>query len=225
MVKVMNNNDLKSNNIEQKEIDQLVELAKSDSFFMEDLLVKLYPYIVNIANKYIKKYNGLCELDDLIQIGSLAVLKAVDKYDPEVGVHFTTYAYHYIEGYIQNELNAEYNKTKNDIHVQSSVDDVENSENSNESEMEQFIYNNSSSSENETNQSNKTDLEYYIYNSNLDQRQIEIFSQKEGINTKQMSISELATKYNLSETRIYQIYNKALIKIKTKMDKDGLIVK
>lgn len=224
-MKVMNNNDLKSNALEQNEIDQLVELAKSDSFFMEDLLVKLYPYIVNIAKKYIKKYNGLCELDDLIQTGSLAVLKAVDKYDPEVGDHFTTYAYHYIEGYIKNELKAEYKKTKNDIHVQSSVDDDENSESSNESEMEQFIYNNSSSLENETNQSNKTDLEYYIYNSNLDQRQIEIFSQKEGINTKQMSISELATKYNLSETRIYQIYNKALIKIKTKMDKDGLIVK
>ena len=218
----MNNNDLKSNALEQKEIDQLVELAKSDSFFMEDLLVKLYPYIVNIAKKYIKKYNGLCELDDLIQTGSLAVLKAVDKYDPEAEAHFTTYAYHWIEGYIQNELDAEYKKTKNDIHVQSSVDDEENS---NESEMEQFIYSNSSSLENETNQSNKTDLEYYIYNSNLDQRQIEIFSQKEGINTKQMSISDLATKYNLSETRIYQIYNKALIKIKTKMDKDGLIVK
>ena len=221
-MKVMNNNDLKSNALEQKEIDQLVELAKSDSFFMEDLLVKLYPYIVNIAKKYIKKYNGLCELDDLIQTGSLAVLKAVDKYDPEAEAHFTTYAYHWIEGYIQNELDAEYKKTKNDIHVQSSVDDEENS---NESEMEQFIYSNSSSLENETNQSNKTDLEYYIYNSNLDQRQIEIFSQKEGINTKQMSISDLATKYNLSETRIYQIYNKALIKIKTKMDKDGLIVK
>ena len=221
-MKVMNNNDLKSNALEQKEIDQLVELAKSDSFFMEELLVKLYPYIKNIANMYIKKYNGLCELDDLKQIGSLAVVKAVDKYDPEVGDHFTTYAYHYIEGYIKNELKAEYKKTKNDIHVQSSVDDEENN---NESEMEQFIYNNSSSLENDTNQSNKTDLEYYIYNSNLDQRQIEIFSQKEGINTKQMSISELATKYNLSETRIYQIYNKALIKIKTKMDKDGLIVK
>ena len=66
----MNNNDLKSNALEQKEIDQLVELAKSDSFFMEELLVKLYPYIKNIAKKYIKKYNGLCELDDLKQIGS-----------------------------------------------------------------------------------------------------------------------------------------------------------
>ena len=43
-------------------------------------------------------------MDDLVQVGSVGLLKAIDKFDPEKGVNFTTYAVPVIVGEIKNHL-------------------------------------------------------------------------------------------------------------------------
>ena len=43
-------------------------------------------------------------MDDLVQVGSVGLLKAIDKFDPEKGVSFTTYAVPVIVGEIKNHL-------------------------------------------------------------------------------------------------------------------------
>ena len=49
--------------------------------------------------------------DDLIQEGSRALMEAVDRFDPNMGRAFSTYAFRYVRGYMLNLLNNPFNRT------------------------------------------------------------------------------------------------------------------
>ena len=57
--------------------------------------------VVSIASRY--RGNGL-DMDDLIQSGNLGLMVAAEKYDPERGFRFTTFAVHWICQYIRREI-------------------------------------------------------------------------------------------------------------------------
>ena len=72
---------------------------------------------VNCIYKLIKENTGLisrclrgvkvpdyCELEDLEQVGKIALIKAAQKYDPNKGCKFSTYAYYYVKGYITRTI-------------------------------------------------------------------------------------------------------------------------
>jgi RNA polymerase sigma-B factor len=56
---------------------------------------------------YAKLYGGACDRDDLYQTGCLALLKALDAYDPKKSASFTTYASHCIMGEIRHLVRSE----------------------------------------------------------------------------------------------------------------------
>ena len=45
-----------------------------------------------LARHLARRYRGRAELDDLEQVASLALLKAIDRFDPDRGIAFSTYA-------------------------------------------------------------------------------------------------------------------------------------
>lgn len=69
---------------------------------LRDQLVSRYLHLVqSIA----RRFSGMGEsLDDLVQEGSIGLLNAVDLFDPERGVKFSTYACHLITSQIQHYL-------------------------------------------------------------------------------------------------------------------------
>ena len=70
----------------------------------EELIVAYRPLVFWIAKKinFNKNNNNLSQ--DLIQEGMLALIHAVDKFEPERGFKFATYAFHRIRGQMINML-------------------------------------------------------------------------------------------------------------------------
>ena len=83
---VINNNPL----LTKKEEISLSRLAKKgDKKARKKLIESNYRLVISIAKKY---HRNNISFDDLIQESSIGLLKAVDKYDPELGYKFSTYA-------------------------------------------------------------------------------------------------------------------------------------
>ena len=61
---------------------------------LEQIIITNQNLIYSITH-YFEGYNNK---DDLFQVGALGLIKAYKKYDPNLGVKFTTYAYSYILG-------------------------------------------------------------------------------------------------------------------------------
>jgi RNA polymerase sporulation-specific sigma factor len=80
----------------------LIEKAQSgDEEAREEIIVQNTGLVKNIALKYI---NSGHEFDDLLQIGFIGLLKAVDRFDPKFDVMFSTYAVPMILGEIKRHL-------------------------------------------------------------------------------------------------------------------------
>ena len=59
-----------------------------DEHVRAELVARLLP----LARRLARRYGDRDEYDDLVQVASFALLKAIDRYDPSRGVRFSTYA-------------------------------------------------------------------------------------------------------------------------------------
>jgi len=76
--------------------------ASSRDMVARDVLVEQYlPLAYAVARKF-TSYG--VELEDLQQVGAMALLKALDRYDPDKGVKFTTFATPCVIGEIRNYI-------------------------------------------------------------------------------------------------------------------------
>lgn len=73
----------------KEEIELSRRIKKGDKKARKKLIESNYRLVISIAKKYHR--NGL-DFDDLIQESTIGLLKAVDKFDPELGYKFSTYA-------------------------------------------------------------------------------------------------------------------------------------
>jgi len=73
----------------KEEIELSRRIKKGDDKARKKLIESNYRLVISIAKKYHR--NGL-DFDDLIQESTIGLLKAVDKFDPELGYKFSTYA-------------------------------------------------------------------------------------------------------------------------------------
>jgi RNA polymerase sigma factor for flagellar operon FliA len=70
----------------------------------EELIVNTLPLIKHIAHKVAIRLPNSIEIRDLINAGAIGLLDAIDKFDPERGVKFKTYAEVRIRGAIIDSL-------------------------------------------------------------------------------------------------------------------------
>lgn len=86
---------------------ELAVKAKQGDILARDRIVKAnLRFVVSVAKKY---QNSAFELNDLINEGNIGLMIAIDKFDPEKGYHFISYAVWWIR---QTILKAIYEKGK-----------------------------------------------------------------------------------------------------------------
>jgi RNA polymerase sigma-32 factor len=75
--------------------------VKGDSRAAHQLVTANLRFVVKVAHDY-RSYGF--SVPDLVQEGNLGLMKAVQKYDPERGIRFISYAVWWIRAYVQNHI-------------------------------------------------------------------------------------------------------------------------
>ncbi|MDL2248378.1 sigma-70 family RNA polymerase sigma factor [Tyzzerella sp. OttesenSCG-928-J15] len=77
-------------------VNELAIAAKTDNSFIEPLWLSVYRLIVLWANKYSRHYNNpRYDVNDLIQAGYFALVRAIEQYNSDSPYKFTTYLRYY----------------------------------------------------------------------------------------------------------------------------------
>ena len=103
--------------LSEEETKKLLLLARNGDFSARDKLVQANLRLVySVSQRFLNRGK---ELDDLFQVGSIGLLKAIDKFDPSYDVRFSTYAVPMIMGEIRRHF-----RDDNSIRVSRSVKDT-----------------------------------------------------------------------------------------------------
>jgi RNA polymerase sigma factor FliA len=78
--------------------------TQKDERARDHLVLSLAPMVKYLATRKVRELPAHCELDDLVACGLLALIEAVDRYDPERGATFEQYAWTRVSGEILDEL-------------------------------------------------------------------------------------------------------------------------
>ncbi len=73
----------------------------------DEFIMSYMPIVEIIAKKIFKTLPANFELDDLVSCGVLGLMDAIEKFDPEKGIKFKTYAEYRIKGQIIDELRSQ----------------------------------------------------------------------------------------------------------------------
>lgn len=88
--------------LEHEETLELIKLAQSGQENAKALLIEHnMPLIKSIVKRYLNRH---VEYDDLLQLGSMGLVKAINNFDATFGVRFSTYAVPMIAGEIKRFL-------------------------------------------------------------------------------------------------------------------------
>jgi len=70
----------------------------------EELIVKCLPVVKSLAQRFATYIPPCCDTDDLVSVGVIGLLDALEKYDPDMQATFQTYARYRIRGAILDEI-------------------------------------------------------------------------------------------------------------------------
>jgi RNA polymerase sigma factor for flagellar operon FliA len=83
---------------------QLKNLDKDDHLVRNEIIAEYLPYVNRIVNRIATHLPSTVDVDDLINVGIIGLIQAIERYDPTRDNKFMTYAVFRIKGAVLSEL-------------------------------------------------------------------------------------------------------------------------
>ncbi|MEG1613467.1 MAG: RNA polymerase sporulation sigma factor SigK [Clostridia bacterium] len=200
----------------EKEAEYVLLATNGDKDAIEILIKHNLRLVAHIA----KKYNNYPDTDELISIGSIGLIKAINTYKLGKGTQLATYAARCIENEILMTLRIN-KKYRNNVSLS---EPVGTDREGNEISLIDLI--NIEEDSVITDVENRLLIEKLmdLIKTTLTRREYEIITMRYGLNnTPALTQREVAEKFNISRSYISRIEKKAVEKIRDSIDKNEIV--
>lgn len=199
----------------KEERECFIQIKNGDKHAKDKLLTHNLRLVVHVA----KKYSGTVESDDLISVGSIGLIKAVNTFDYDKNTQFSTYAARCIENEILMLLRV--NKKHNA--VISLNESLGKDKDGNDVTWQDIIPSDEDVSENVENAVLSQNL-IKLAKESLSPREFEILTLRYGLGSSPAYTQrEIAKKLNISRSYISRLEKKALDIIRNKVKREKFI--
>ena len=199
----------------EKEKEYLIKSGEGDKEAKDVLIRHNLRLVVHI----VKKYNNYSDVDELISVGSIGLIKAVNSYTLEKGTQFATYAARCIENEILMTLRAG-KKRRGDVSL---YDAVGVDKEGNEITLIDMLHTDEDGIFDAVERSMITEKLMDIVKKVLDEREYEIISMRYGLRGgKALTQREVAGLFGISRSYVSRIEKKALEKIRKHASREEL---
>jgi RNA polymerase primary sigma factor len=224
----------------EEELELAIKMYNGDKDARETLIKSNLRFVISIAKQYQGK--GV-ELEDLISAGHVGLIKSCDKYNPDLGYRFLSYAGWWIQDFIINEIitygktiRIPFNKTMtinklNKLIMQfemkheriPTADELAQLLNVDEEEINDLLNANDTLVSNDLENCNIGYAEETVSNlpelcnflkSNLTNLEYKVLVKSFGLKGEEMELKEIAKQLGLTTERVRQVKNKAIIKLR-----------
>ena len=192
----------------ERELFSLVR-EKSDAKARQELIEHNLRLVSHIIKKYWSNYD---EQEDLISVGTIGLIKAVDSFDSSKGTRFATYAARCIE----NEILMFFRSKKKDSNVISVNEPIDTDSEGNPLTLIDIIYCDDTISD-DIDLKKKSARLYELIDAMAEGRDKEIIIRRYGLyNTKELTQREIADKMGISRSYVSRIEKRILGELRDK---------
>jgi RNA polymerase sporulation-specific sigma factor len=189
-------------------------LVKKNSLARNKLIEHNLRLVAHISKKYDSRYDAQ---EDLISIGTIGLIKAIDTYTSDKGVRIATYAAKCIENEILMYLRSN-KKTTKDVSLFDGIG--QDNDGSSITLIDIIPSDDVPISDVIDTKSKITELIHYL--KLLDRRELEILTLRYGLNgNEELTQKEIAKRYNISRSYVSRIEKRALSKIVQEFKKNN----
>ncbi len=187
---------------------EYVEKAVQGDKSAKDILIK---HNLRLVVHIVKKYNNYPDVDELISVGSIGLIKAVNSFTPDKGTMLATYASRCIENEILMTLRAS-KKRRGDVSL---YDAVGVDKEGNEIALIDMLHTDEDSIFDSVERSILSEKLMSLIKRVLDKREYEIIALRYGLTGERpLTQREVATFHGISRSYVSRIEKKALEKIR-----------
>lgn len=179
----------------------------------KDILIN---HNLRLVAHIVKKYSGASEADDLISVGSIGLIKAINSFEYNKGTQLSTYAARCIE----NEILMLIRVNKKHKQTMSLQETLGQDKEGNDIELMDIIPGIEDEVIEEVENNILTEKMAHIIKKSLPEREIEIINMRYGLNGQRpLTQREVAQKLGISRSYISRLETKAMETIKAEIEK------
>ncbi len=199
--------------LSQEEEAYYLELSKKGDIEARNILVE---YNLRLVAHIVKKYQtGNRNMEDMISIGTIGLIKAINTYDNKKGSRLVTYASRCIE----NELLMRLRQERKEAREVSLYEPIGTDKEGNEISLMDIISNDDENILNNIITSDSISQISDIFFSVLDQREQKVLILRYGLfGQEEMTQKDISTLLNISRSYVSRIEKKALLKLRSALN-------